>query len=238
MNQHNSENPGTSAADKKHEDRFLWKMIAGVIVAWAIYAAVAITCNEKWENWGTFGDFFGALNTLFSGLAFAILISTIRLQKQELQLQREEMQLQRHEMEGSRKELEGQKTNLARQNELTALSVRLSVLPNLIALEKGAIASLGYDKWVNANHSIDKVREFIDQKKKEGIHLATVELPRAEVAHKQAIIYGINEPERVREQIEKNRALVPRVERLAFLISDMEEVYRRLGTIAIRSGSD
>ncbi|CAI3119490.1 hypothetical protein MWMV18_MWMV18_03222 [Acinetobacter calcoaceticus] len=43
-------------------------------------------------TYGTFGDSFGALNTLFSGLAFATLIITLFLQRKELQLQREEVQ--------------------------------------------------------------------------------------------------------------------------------------------------
>ncbi|MDR6554663.1 hypothetical protein [Paenibacillus qinlingensis] len=41
---------------------------------------------------GTFGDMFGAVNSLFSGLAFAGIIYTIYLQRKELTLQREEIQ--------------------------------------------------------------------------------------------------------------------------------------------------
>lgn len=40
---------------------------------------------------GVFGDKFGAINSLFSGLAFAGIIFTIFLQKRELKLQREEL---------------------------------------------------------------------------------------------------------------------------------------------------
>lgn len=40
---------------------------------------------------GTFGDMFGAVNALFSGLAFAGLIYTIAVQRQEMLLQRVEM---------------------------------------------------------------------------------------------------------------------------------------------------
>jgi hypothetical protein len=41
---------------------------------------------------GEFGDQFGATNALFSGLAFAILVWTLWLQRRELQLQRDEIQ--------------------------------------------------------------------------------------------------------------------------------------------------
>ena len=46
----------------------------------------------KWEQKGQFGDSYGALNTLFSGLAFAVLIFTMFLQGRELSLQRQELQ--------------------------------------------------------------------------------------------------------------------------------------------------
>ena len=45
-----------------------------------------------------FGDVFGAVDTLFAGLAFAGLIYAIILQSKELRLQRGELQLQREEL--------------------------------------------------------------------------------------------------------------------------------------------
>lgn len=48
-------------------------------------------------NRGTFGDMFGAVNAIFSGLAFAGLIYTILLQKEELELQRNEISETRRE---------------------------------------------------------------------------------------------------------------------------------------------
>lgn len=59
---------------------------------------------------GTFGDMFGAVNALFSGLAFAGMIITLLQQKEELSLQRKEL-------EETRKELEGQKEQQKKQNE-------------------------------------------------------------------------------------------------------------------------
>lgn len=59
---------------------------------------------------GTFGDMFGAVNALFSGLAFAGMIITLLQQKEELSLQRKEL-------EDTRKELEGQKEQQKTQND-------------------------------------------------------------------------------------------------------------------------
>lgn len=54
---------------------------------------------------GTFGDQFGAVNALFSGLAFAGLIYTIILQRHDLKLQRRDLRYQRRDLELNRKEL-------------------------------------------------------------------------------------------------------------------------------------
>lgn len=48
---------------------------------------------------GTFGDMFGSINALFSGLALAGIILTILLQRKELKLQREELRDTRREFE-------------------------------------------------------------------------------------------------------------------------------------------
>ncbi len=50
------------------------------------------------KNRGSFGDMFGAVNALFSGLAFAGIIFAIILQRKELSLQRKELELSRNVM--------------------------------------------------------------------------------------------------------------------------------------------
>jgi hypothetical protein len=58
---------------------------------------------------------FGAVNALFSGLAFAGLIATLLYQKEELKLQQEELQQTREELKGQREEFEEQNKTLKRQ---------------------------------------------------------------------------------------------------------------------------
>jgi hypothetical protein len=65
---------------------------------------------------GVFGDQFGALNALFSGLAFAGVIFAILLQRQELELQRRELELTRQELQGQKKQLEAQNETMRRQS--------------------------------------------------------------------------------------------------------------------------
>ena len=52
---------------------------------------------------GTFGDMFGFVNALFSGLAFVGMIITLLMQREELELQREEMKQTRDEIKMQRK---------------------------------------------------------------------------------------------------------------------------------------
>ena len=75
--------------------------LASVIVAlWLLFWLVVVSAPllDGWSERGQFGDMFGALNALFSGLALAGVIYALRLQMQELALQREEMQQSREEL--------------------------------------------------------------------------------------------------------------------------------------------
>ena len=75
---------------------------------------------------GQFGDMFGAVNSLFSGLAFAGIVIAILLQRQELQQQREELKLQREELKLTRKEL--QRSAVAQEKSEEALSEQVETL--------------------------------------------------------------------------------------------------------------
>ena len=93
-------------------------------------------------NQGTFGDMFGAVNALFSGLAFAGLIATLLYQKDELRLQREELKLTREELKGQRKEFEVQNKTLKRQRFENTFF-------NMLSLQQEIVANLSYDKVEN-----------------------------------------------------------------------------------------
>lgn len=64
---------------------------------------------------GTFGDMFGGLNALFSGLAFAGIILTIYMQRKELTLQRKELKFTRETLEAQRAEMVAQNETLKTQ---------------------------------------------------------------------------------------------------------------------------
>ncbi len=89
---------------------FIWMcvFVAVLIIGYALVMMFAVPQNVDWATRGQFGDMFGLINTIFSGLAFAGLIYTAMMQRIELSFQREELTLQRKEMELTRGELEKQ----------------------------------------------------------------------------------------------------------------------------------
>lgn len=64
---------------------------------------------------GSFGDQFGAVNALFSGLAFAGVIYAVVLQSKELALQREELEQTRQVLREQKQQLENQNETMQQQ---------------------------------------------------------------------------------------------------------------------------
>ena len=98
------------------------------VAAWMIVFIVLASWIASWvllrgdPERGTFGDMFGAINALYSGLAFAGVVYAIVLQRQELELQRQELALTREELAGTRSAQESQATTLATTAELSVLN--------------------------------------------------------------------------------------------------------------------
>lgn len=86
-------------------------VVALVVTAWGGSGYLL----SKMKDRGTFGDMFGAVNALFSGLAFAGVIFAILLQREELSLQRKELELTRSELAGQKNEMELQNKTLLKQ---------------------------------------------------------------------------------------------------------------------------
>lgn len=97
------------------EKWWFYLIIVGVIfLTWAasafflVHASFDNTNGDIWTIRGTFGDMFGAVNALFSGLAFGGMIVTLLMQRKELKLQREELTKTTNELEGQKKIMEMQ----------------------------------------------------------------------------------------------------------------------------------
>lgn len=130
-------------------DKYLSNFFKIGIVLIAISIVFPFIVNYFFSSWGdsgTFGDTFGALNALFSGLAFAGVIVTILIQRSELQLQRTEMQETRKEF------LINRTTNLV-YNQLDRFEKCLSEL----TITHGGITYKGND----AISFLDKNKELV-----------------------------------------------------------------------------
>lgn len=77
----------------KFSEIFIWIVLL-VILLWLI-GWLVIDCYFPYFNKiGSFGDKFSAINSLFSGLAFAGVIATLWMQKEDLKIQQQEFEEQ------------------------------------------------------------------------------------------------------------------------------------------------
>ena len=87
----------------------------GVLFLWALCWGLTIAILGKPTGPGQFGDMFGSVNALFSGLAFGGIVLTLLLQRLELALQRKELALTRDQLTRTAKAQEASEVALSRQ---------------------------------------------------------------------------------------------------------------------------
>ena len=112
-------------------------IFSGVLVLWGV-SWLLLFFDEGAR--GTFGDMFGAVNALFSGLAFAGLIVTLWMQREELSLQREELKATREELRRSAIAQELSEASLRKQAEAVEASAKLATVTALLAYYDERIA--------------------------------------------------------------------------------------------------
>ncbi len=99
-----------------------------ILILWVISILIleSIFGDVKNEKAAWFGDSFGGINSLFSGLAFAGIIYTILLQRKELQLQRQELKETRQELKRSADAQEKSEAAFTKQIELMNYTAQLN----------------------------------------------------------------------------------------------------------------
>lgn len=101
---------------KKHIYWFIFAAVAIIVIALCVAYSIIICAKiSSPAERGTFGDMFGAVGALFSGLAFAGVIVTMLQQKEELELQRKELAQTNLALESQRKEMESQNRTIMLQ---------------------------------------------------------------------------------------------------------------------------
>ena len=125
----------------KNMDKYsMWSIILILFVFLLFFASLGFVCTHwiDWQTRGTFGDSFGALNALFSGLAFAGLIVTLIMQKDELSMQREEL-------DEAKQELRQQSIEFKKQNKTLNLQRFENTFFNMLNLQETITRNLHYD---------------------------------------------------------------------------------------------
>lgn len=153
--------------DEHTEELKLTRVFSSILAFWVLSGVAFLFF---YEDRGEFGDMFGSVNTLFSGLAFGGIIYTIFQQKIELKLQREELKLQRQEVEKTNKELAKQVEAMNIQRFETTFFNMLSLhhqLVNSIEVRVFGYVRTGQLNNPNTKYSGRSVFEHIFQQTKD-----------------------------------------------------------------------
>ncbi len=127
-----------STSDKK----YLFVILVFIVVIIWLFSAIGITTYlDDWSDRGTFGDLFGAVNALFSGLAFAALIYTIVLQRDEISQNRKEIIHNRKELAKNAKLQQKAQHILVEQVAQTHLSAKMNAMRTLVDYYNNQIAN-------------------------------------------------------------------------------------------------
>ncbi|WP_435623311.1 hypothetical protein [Flagellimonas sp.] len=154
----NNRNPLT----KKTTPPNLNILLLVVVGIWVLSAILILVFFDNWETRGTFGDLFGAVNALFSGMAFAGLLYTIILQKQDINLQREEIAANRLELKKSAKAQQNSEKALKEQVEQMKITSKLNALNTIINFYNLQIANPNNNEEIIAK-SREKRRQAIKE---------------------------------------------------------------------------
>lgn len=120
----------------------IWAIL-GVMLIMVLSFYIIFNNIGTWEHRGQFGDLFGAVNALFSGLAFAGLIITIRQQNKNLEYQQ--------------RAIEQSKKDINQQNETIKIERFENTFFNMIEVQQSIVNDLyaadSHTEWVKQDDS-------------------------------------------------------------------------------------
>ncbi len=151
-----NDNTNNKSIWSKFKYLIIWALI--IIILYGAFWGAVFYLESDWTIRGQFGDMFGAINALFSGIALAGIIFAIYLQSQELAAQREELRLTREEMKLSRDELRGQKEVMSSQIELNKIQQWENMLFKLFELFRNIYEQFIYGS-VSGNRAFKNIED-------------------------------------------------------------------------------
>lgn len=129
----------------------LWiPIIITAIVVIGLWVWTYFALVDRDKDWrGTFGDMFGGINALFSGLAFGGIIITILLQSKELSLQRDELKNTTEELKRTANAQEDTGKAVAAQLQMMEKQQFESAFFNLLQMHSELVKNIDIRKKVN-----------------------------------------------------------------------------------------
>ena len=112
---------------------------------------------------GQFGDLFGGLNALFSGLAFLGVIYAIFLQRRELELQREELKLTREELKRTAEAQEKSEKALSKQAASLRITAKLNGKSAVLQHYNALIGTTNSARYGVETNAFNKYKQQADQ---------------------------------------------------------------------------
>jgi len=145
-----------SNEDVKMGSGKLLLLFPGIVLAWAGAWWLISSQISGWQTRGQFGDMFGAVNALFSGLAFAGVIIALVFQRRELELQRKELALTRQELSRAAEAQDKSQSALTKQALILRHTAEVNALASLIQILSGDLDRFGRGR----PELNDKLREY------------------------------------------------------------------------------
>lgn len=152
----------------------IWILIGSMAFVLSVWGLSWLLISHLIEpdDQGPFGDQFGAVNALFSGLAFAVLIYTMRLQSTELALQREELESTREVLIGQETQLRDQTALLRKQRIEDTFFKAL----DLLRATKDVSSVIGFDREIRKSFEEHERGDIPDMTLEKHIRIRTVQL--------------------------------------------------------------
>jgi hypothetical protein len=120
-------------------------LISAVLIVWLATPFAISFLHPAMQERGQFGDIYGSVNALFSGLAFAGLFYTINLQIKQLRLQQAELKIQRKELRMQREEMAASRGELRMQVEMQRALITATIAQISVAAHNAEIEALKMD---------------------------------------------------------------------------------------------
>ena len=135
-------------------------VVAGWFISWALITWKLGNPGQP----GAFGDMFGAVNALFSGLAFAGVIVAILMQREELSLQRKVLVETRRELARSAEAQEEQVKVMRRQSETLRVTAELNARTSMMVAYAtgGNVGATSPEKWQFQLAQLERVLSELD----------------------------------------------------------------------------